>query len=551
MPKQDDIIRTLVNTIEGSVDKFNQSLSGIQEKMFDEVLSLTKELELSGGKIKNSVANLKLIMQIKNKLQKIIISKKYEENVKSFIATFNEVAKLQQQYFTKYLKQQDKLPQEKLDLIREYSIGNTINQLTESGLNVNVIDKVEDIIRQNTTTGGSYASMQQQLRQFIITDENTDGALERYAKTITVNAINQYSRQYMETTAADLNMPWRKFVGSLKTTSREWCIKMVDLKYIHISQLPELVKGMVDGHQCAIYAKTGLPYGMIDGTDAQNVLARAGGHGCEHGFYPCLESEVPKEILDKFYNRHPEQKKPEAEPEPEKQITKEFKIVKEQKTIKDLSDTFDLFSKTTTHFSRGFKSIQPERSKYNNGSTDMNGKIMLSKTKSEAVISALNKIREGKEKTEHEEKGLATLWHEIWHNRNQKGNMRLTKGEAKYMELGNEFVARNTLDEFMDQLGTKLVNTDLKNNRTDTGYNDWVVRYSKMIKALGIDHDTVVQDMVKSMETASYREMKTELVNALKNNYTGKQKIAFTKAVEVCLQREDDFDQFLETYSLK
>lgn len=277
----------------------------------DEILEITKELEVSAaGKIKNSIANLKLIMQIKNKLQKIIVSKKYKDSIREFIKTFEKVSDLQDQYFKNYIgSKKAQLPEEKLKLIREYSINSTIASLTESGLNVNILDKVEDIIRQNTTTGGSYSSLQGQLRDFILSDKNTDGALVRYTKTITTDAINQYSRQYVETTAADLDMPWRKYIGSLKTTSREWCEKMVAKKFVHVSELPELVKGNIDGHQCGIYKKTAdnkgtdLPYGMIAGTNAQNVLVRAGGHGCEHGFYPCDEDEVPKDVIDRFKNK--------------------------------------------------------------------------------------------------------------------------------------------------------------------------------------------------------------------------------------------------------
>jgi len=320
MPGQDNIIHTLVDTIQGSVDQFNESLSGVEQRLVDEILEITKELEVSAsGKIKNSIANLRLIMRIKNKLQKVIVSKKYQDSIREFIKTFETVAGLQNQYFKNYISSKKaQLPEEKLKLIREYSINNTIASLTESGLNVNILDKVEDIIRQNTTTGGSYSSLQGQLRDFILSDKNTDGALARYTKTITTDAINQYSRQYMETTAEDLNMPWRKYLGSLKTTSREWCEKMVAKKFVHVSELPELVKGNIDGHQCGIYKKTAdnkgtdLPYGMIAGTNAQNVLVRAGGHGCEHGFYPCDEDEVPKEVLDRFKTKQLKIKKKEV-----------------------------------------------------------------------------------------------------------------------------------------------------------------------------------------------------------------------------------------------
>lgn len=547
---QDKIIQELLSTIQSSINSFNKGLSGVQSKMFDEILSLVKDLELSNNNIKNSTANLKLIMQINSRLQRVVMSREYQNNLKTFVKSFSNIDRLQRDYFVSYLEDDKLIPTEKLSIIKEYSIGSTIDALTEKGLGVNVISKIENVIRQSTTTGGDFPNLQKQLRNLIVADKD-QGVLEKYASTVANDTINQYNRQVMETTSMDLNMPWRRYVGSLKTTSREWCERMVAKKYIHVSELPLLVKGNIDGHQCAIYKKTpenkgtDLPYGLEAGTNAQNVLVRAGGHGCDHSFYPCLESEVPKEILEKFKEKEPV-KKEESKHEEIKSIT----IDKEQKTIKDVSNILEELSKITKYFSRGFKSVQLERKQNNNGSTDMNGKISLSKSKLDAVISALNKIREGKEKTEIEEKGLATLWHEIWHNRNQKGYIRLDILETNYMELGNEFVARNTLDEFMKQLGTKLVHIDLKNNRIDTGYNNWVVRYSKIIKALDINNNDVVKNMIKSMETASYNEIKSELVNALKNNYKGEKKIDFVKAVEVCLN-ESDFDTWIKTHSLK
>ena len=128
MPGQDNIIHTLVDTIQGSVDQFNESLSGVEQRLVDEILEITKELEVSAsGKIKNSIANLRLIMRIKNKLQKVIVSEKYQDSIREFITTFETVAGLQNQYFKNYIgSQKAKLPEEKLKLIREYSINNTI-----------------------------------------------------------------------------------------------------------------------------------------------------------------------------------------------------------------------------------------------------------------------------------------------------------------------------------------------------------------------------------------------------------------------------------------
>ncbi|HRW22111.1 MAG TPA: hypothetical protein P5509_09065, partial [Bacteroidales bacterium] len=173
-----------------------------------------------------------------------------------------------------------------------------------SGINANVTDALENIIRQNITSSGSYSDFQNQLRDYILTNEKGLGSLERYTKQITTDSISQYSRQYMSAMSEGLNNEWYMYVGSEKTTTREFCHFLVKKKYVHKSELAEILRGNIDGHQCSIYAKTKLPNGMIDGTNEQSILVYAGGYNCEHQFYPILESAVPKNILDAFKNKN-------------------------------------------------------------------------------------------------------------------------------------------------------------------------------------------------------------------------------------------------------
>ena len=90
-----------------------------------------------------------------------------------------------------------------------------------------------------------------------------------------------------------------------------------------------------------------------------------------------------------------------------------------------------------------------------NGFTYMDGRISLSRDRLDNVKIAIKKIGEEKSETItfSEADAMATLWHEITHNRNKPGNMKLTEEQVKVMEMMNEFVARKTLPEFYSQLG--------------------------------------------------------------------------------------------------
>lgn len=69
---------------------------------------------------------------------------------------------------------------------------------------------------------------------------------------------------------------------------------------MHKSEIPEIVKGRIDGHQCEIYERTGLPKGMIAGTTAENFMVNCGGWNCGHKLVLVSEVVVPKEVRERI-----------------------------------------------------------------------------------------------------------------------------------------------------------------------------------------------------------------------------------------------------------
>jgi hypothetical protein len=73
----------------------------------------------------------------------------------------------------------------------------------------------------------------EQLRNHLITNDTGEGSLERYSKTITTDAINQYSAQYHDALAQDLNFNWGRYVGSNIETTREFCDRLTAKEWVH------------------------------------------------------------------------------------------------------------------------------------------------------------------------------------------------------------------------------------------------------------------------------------------------------------------------------
>lgn len=290
----------LLKLIEDAVNTFEGQLPAIERNMLSRIQLLIKELEIKNGTILNTTANLKLIGRINAELKSAILSPKYLEAVQEFVNVFNKVATLQQKYFKTNFNE---LPaKEKLDLIQKQSKDAIVKKLTGSGLDANVVSEVEDILRKNITTGGSYNALSTQMQEFMVSGapEQHFGKISAYAKTIVVDAINQFSAQYHEIVTEDLGLEWRMYVGSNIATTREFCELMTEKKYVHRSELPQIIKGLIDGHQCKINPRTKLWYGAIEGTTIATLPIDRGGHRCGHQFIAVSRMVVPKEIRMKF-----------------------------------------------------------------------------------------------------------------------------------------------------------------------------------------------------------------------------------------------------------
>lgn len=291
MTETDKIVNALTDVLESSVNDFIKAVPGIEDKIFAEVVGLIKDLEVSNGRIKNNIANIRTIGKIKTQLRKIILSKEYLKNVSKYIKQFDNVSTLQNKYFNSL--QAEFSAGKVYEEIKLQSIDSALESLTESGITENVIKPIQDILRQNITGGGTITKFVGQMREFITNTDAGDGRLLKYSKQIVTDSINQYNRQYGQIVSDDLGWNWFEYSGSLIKTSREFCVHMVKKRYVHRSEFTTVLKGDIDGKKIAVYDKTGLPYGLIAGTDQYNFPVYAGGYQCGHLVRPVPDVVVP------------------------------------------------------------------------------------------------------------------------------------------------------------------------------------------------------------------------------------------------------------------
>lgn len=298
MPGINKIADDLLKTIGDATSGFQSAIDPIQQNIFEDVQLLVKNLDLNGNKIANTVNNIKSIGALKKKIEKIILSKEYIANVKDYIKAFNEVSSLQNAYFGELSSAEGSA--KLLQAVKEQSIDQAVTSLTEGGISTNVTEGIQAILKRNITGAGTYTDLVDQMRNYILTNESGIGALERYSKQITTDALNQFSAQYSQTLSADLQNEWFMYVGSNKETTREFCRLLTAKKWIHKSEIPDIVNGIIDGKQVLINERTGVWNGGIPGTNASNFQINRGGYGCDHQLLPVNDLLVPKNLRNLF-----------------------------------------------------------------------------------------------------------------------------------------------------------------------------------------------------------------------------------------------------------
>lgn len=299
--------KRILDRITKAIEQFNKKIPATQRAMLDAVEEELRRLDVTDGRIKPTVANIKIVASIKSKMLRLIVTDEYTAELKQFIQAFRDITTLQNQYW-KSVERTFK-PRSILKQIRQQAISDTVAKLGEAGIGTNIGNQIADMLNQNITTGGSYKDLLSQLRGLVVDTPESDGLFNRYAKQITVDSINQYNANYTQIVSSDLGYQWFAYDGADIKTTRPFCDAMTDFRYFHISEVPRLLRAddlyyMKDGKRIKVplYDKTELPHGMIPGTNPENFFVRRGGYNCGHQVRPVSEILVKRQAPE-IYER--------------------------------------------------------------------------------------------------------------------------------------------------------------------------------------------------------------------------------------------------------
>lgn len=284
--------RASIDTIQNAINDFVDGIPALQKQNFNSVYALLKELSLDAeGNIKSTIENLKLIGKIKIRLSSVIDNPTYEAKVEDLKIVIDKINIVQTAYYSNAFA--DFTEPKSISKLNELAYDSTVDQLTEAGINENVINEAADIVETGITEGSSFYDMVDKLKTKMLGNSEIEPRLVGYAKQTINDTLSGFSRNYHDIVTKDLGLEWFQYIGALVDSSRPICKALVAKQYIHKSELPSIARGVVDGVKVSTA-------GMIADTTGENFINRCGGWNCSHMCIPVSTSSIPENIRTKF-----------------------------------------------------------------------------------------------------------------------------------------------------------------------------------------------------------------------------------------------------------
>lgn len=269
-----EIFEVKLDLIDQAEEKLLTDLQSIQEEVNRKVLEITKKFSAKGGNfVPDSLTN-ELVLEMRAEIKKIMARSKLMDSMSEFLTNFDDIIKLNvdQQKIMNGLK----IPIKEFSKTKQFMVDRTLYSLTESNVNLNVIEPIRGILYNNVQFGGSLVKTEKALREIIVGDKTGKlGGLERWVGQMARDSIHQFDGQVNQEIKVGYGLNSTAYLGSLLKDSRPQCKRWVGMGEILDEELPG---------EIAWANNNGTGFNKY--TDTTTFCVYRGGYNCRHSAIP-------------------------------------------------------------------------------------------------------------------------------------------------------------------------------------------------------------------------------------------------------------------------
>lgn len=280
----EELAQEIERLILAADSRYISSIGRVQKDLHNQLTGILKELELdSEGYIKQNAGNRKILTTADNKINEVFSSSIYTTAVNNYVNVIPKVDVQNVKYFTSI---DEGFKPKKLFLknLQADTISTVEKYVLQDGLQSQVINPLSQILNQNVNSGGQFAGFQQQVRDYILGNDQVEGRALSYTRTYLRDTMFTYSRTYQQSITNDLGLEYYLYSGGLIDKSRPFCTHRAGKYYSHKE---------IESWASEEWA------GKKQGTTESSIFLFAGGWNCGHSIIPVSTLVVPQEVIDR------------------------------------------------------------------------------------------------------------------------------------------------------------------------------------------------------------------------------------------------------------
>lgn len=276
-------LANVIDDLVGAADtRYTNSIGRIQKDLYNQLGVILKDLELdSDGYIKQNAANRRVMSTAEAKIHDVFSSSLYTTAVSNYVQVVPKVDVQNVKYF-KAISESFPPQRQFLKNLQNEAIATIEKYVLQDGLQSQVVSPLVQILNQNINSGGQFSGFLQQVRDYVVGNNQVDGRALSYSRTYLRDSLFTYSRTYQQSVTNDLGLEWYLYSGGVMDKTRPFCTDRSG-NYYHHSEIESWASESWAGKK--------------QGTTESSIFLFAGGWNCGHSIIPVSEIIVPEEIL--------------------------------------------------------------------------------------------------------------------------------------------------------------------------------------------------------------------------------------------------------------
>lgn len=278
----DELASAIDALIQGADTRYTNAIIRVQKDLYNQLSVILKDLELDGeGYIKQTGANRKVMSAAEAKIKEVFSSALYTTAVSNYVHTIPKVDVQNVKYF-KGVDSSFSPKRQFLTNLQNETIVTIEQMVLRDGLQSQVVQPLVQILNQNINSGGQFSGFLQQVRDYVVGNNQVDGRALSYSRTFLRDALFTYSRTYQQAVTDDLGLEWYLYSGGVMDKTRDFCMERSG-NYYHHSEIESWASESWQGKKA--------------GTTESSIFLFAGGWNCSHSIIPVSHLIVPSSDL--------------------------------------------------------------------------------------------------------------------------------------------------------------------------------------------------------------------------------------------------------------